>query len=265
MKLSNSELNIKKAFEDKRYSYVLSEAMIQKNCGSVYSTYILGVCAQYGYGQSPDIHLAVNYYEEAIKSGNDEAAYELGKLLLEGIKIEKDINRAIALLNRACTQCNIKALNFLGQYYESRGEIDKAIGYYQKAERTTIEVDVQADIKEEKKNDMEILEAENVSLVLGKTQLNIDERGTIHEYKEDKFNYNVQLPSVNGIGSFVFYKKSELRNIFISYCKTIGNNAFSSCEALESVNFIVQNHLIAVGSSAFYNCVNLPKNSIFLF
>ncbi len=86
---------------------------------------------------------------------------------------------------------------------------------------------------------------------------------------------NNKIYDVTVIGEGAFYNSANLTNVNIGTgVQNIGKNAFSSCDALESIT--IPNNVTSLGEGAFYSCDNLTivnigtgvktiENSVFLY
>lgn len=63
-----------------------------------------------------DISSAASYFEAASLSGSSEAQYQLGLLYAEGIGIEKNLPKAIALMQQAANTEHLLAIQWLAQH-----------------------------------------------------------------------------------------------------------------------------------------------------
>ena len=61
--------------------------------------------------------VAVSWYEKAAAQGNSHAAYQLGKLYLQGEQVPKDVTKALEYLSQSTEQGNQYAQYALGKLY----------------------------------------------------------------------------------------------------------------------------------------------------
>ena len=60
--------------------------------------------------------------------------------------------------------------------------------------------------------------------------------------------------SITEVGQYGFYKQTTLQSIYLPKCKTIGNNAFSDCTALQRIFIGLDNSTVTTcGNSVFLN------------
>ncbi len=76
-----------------------------------------------------DYGLAIQHYEKTVKT-DVEAQYNLGCLYYGGSTQDDGPFNCVDLFNEAATQGKIEAYAMLGNYYQQKGELNKAIYYY---------------------------------------------------------------------------------------------------------------------------------------
>jgi TPR repeat protein len=63
-----------------------------------------------------DFSSAASYFQTASESGNSEAQYQLGLLYAEGSGIEKNLSKAITLIQQASDTAHLLAIEWLTQH-----------------------------------------------------------------------------------------------------------------------------------------------------
>ena len=100
-----------------------------------WAQYVLGICYLYaynnqtGYGRGAtkdEIELALKYLSKAAESGVAKAQAKLADLYLKGDKVQKDLNKAISLYEKATHENDINVLVSLGKLYEEQGNYIKS-------------------------------------------------------------------------------------------------------------------------------------------
>lgn len=122
-----------RCYQDKRQLKILRFMVIclMFFCGVCMSLGELSMKKPYWAGQVYDKlnkkEIANGYYEAAINMGDLRATSCLGKNLLE-----TDVERGLAVLSEAAeSEDDVNAIYYLGTYYESQADYDKAFNYYE--------------------------------------------------------------------------------------------------------------------------------------
>ncbi|GAB6021537.1 hypothetical protein CHUAL_004138 [Chamberlinius hualienensis] len=95
--------------------------------------YNLGVCYETGQGVQQNLKQAFHYYAEAGKLGNGTALYNVAICYREGIGVVADETECIKYMSKASDLGIKEAQTFMGNYYGSHDEYDKAAVLFQKA------------------------------------------------------------------------------------------------------------------------------------
>lgn len=107
-----------------------------------WAQYVLGICYLYAYNNKSsygrnatkeETELALKYLSKAAESGVAKAQAKLADLYLKGDKVQKDLNKAISLYEKAARQNDIKVLVPLGDLYEEQGEYKRSYHNFLKA------------------------------------------------------------------------------------------------------------------------------------
>lgn len=96
----------------------------------------IGLCYETGKGVKQNLRKAEKYYKLAAEDGHQQALYNLALLYLKGEGcIEKNVNLAIELLQKAAEYGLGQAQTYLGVYYteEETQDLEKAVSLFQAA------------------------------------------------------------------------------------------------------------------------------------
>ena len=92
----------------------------------------LGLATLQGNGCMEDESLGKRYLDTAVSMGHEKSEYYLALCHLNGWGCLKDTVEAVRHLERAADFGNIRAINALGDVYESKGDYKNAVLYYEK-------------------------------------------------------------------------------------------------------------------------------------
>jgi hypothetical protein len=109
----------------------------QAQAGNAAAMYEVGRMYELGRGTEPNMSKAIQWYERALKKGQNNARAHLGILYFEGTGVNRDRKRAVSLLQPAAQAGSPTAQYYLGRMYEQgeglRRDPNQAIYWYKKA------------------------------------------------------------------------------------------------------------------------------------
>lgn len=107
----------KEIISDEGYDAKLAIGLLMESAhrGNTIAKYRLGKMLLQGDGVKKDIPFAVRWLEDAVQDGNEYAEYLLGKTLLSGEELDRDVRRAQELLSRSAERGNKYAAFLLGR------------------------------------------------------------------------------------------------------------------------------------------------------
>jgi TPR repeat protein len=98
---------------------------------------MIGRCYDLGWGVDVDKARAAEWFRIAADQGLDWGMYNYATLLALGQGVPEDRPAALALLRKAASMGNAKAMNFVGSFYEDGWVVDRdmdsAADYYRRA------------------------------------------------------------------------------------------------------------------------------------
>jgi len=111
--------------------------LIASRDGDTDAMNMAGRCYELGWGTPVMLGEAARWYEIAADGGHAWAQFNLASLLGQGRGVALDVSRALTLLVRSARQGNAKAMNMLGRYRESNGDVparpQRAATWYRRA------------------------------------------------------------------------------------------------------------------------------------
>lgn len=120
-------------FLDGKYGKAIKYFEQASDLGLHQAMYNLGVCYEMGQGVQQNPEQAFHYYIEAGKLGNSAALYNVAICYREGIGVLADEHECLKYMSQASDLGIKEAQTFMGNYYGSHDEYDKAAVMFQKA------------------------------------------------------------------------------------------------------------------------------------
>lgn len=118
---------------DVQSSYYLPCLIYFSNLDDADALFSLGKLYLEGKKVEADSQKGLELLNKAVSLGNTQAIYQLGVCYKEGIGVEKNTNTAIGYLKEAAEKGNSKAYFVLGQIFEQDKKIDDALECYKRA------------------------------------------------------------------------------------------------------------------------------------
>jgi TPR repeat protein len=123
------------AFDGRDYRTAANAWRAGDKAGDPECTNALGMLFADGYGVGRDDDIALELYDKAAKMGNAKGQYNLAMFYIHerGVSAKNQQHRALGYMEDAAEQNYAPAQSFLGVFYEQRGELDRAVPFYQSA------------------------------------------------------------------------------------------------------------------------------------
>ena len=118
-----------KAFDKAEYETAYPEMMALAGEGNPEAAYYMGKMFLEGLGVEPDVQKAIKYFEQADKGYYSEASVQLGKMAMDGEGMAQNKELGIQYLKKAAYAGNGNAMYELGNLYEKGDSVEKNYTY----------------------------------------------------------------------------------------------------------------------------------------
>jgi len=121
-----------KEYENKNYSRLYSLLLKAATAGYAGANNLLGILYYYELGVEQDYEKANSYYYEAYKGDYPSGPYNIGRAYYNGEGVEKDYDKSLQWFLEADALHHYLAANWIGWFYQHKGEMENAVKYYKK-------------------------------------------------------------------------------------------------------------------------------------
>lgn len=101
--------------------------------GNEEGAFNLAVAYELGHGTKRDMEKAFHWYKLSAEKDDSSAMYELAHCYLAGTGTSKNFDQTLFWIKKAVAANNPDAVNFLGSYFQGKGDDKKAFSLFQKA------------------------------------------------------------------------------------------------------------------------------------